>query len=170
MCIAGRPHHRRPRFPQVLPVYPSSLATATNMVLDDDVTQCGLVLADADLGPQSFEQQEQTMLIALKLGAQNTPPDAQQQHLAATTTIDLSDGAQNDVQVVSGLGHRVNMVLPCPGCTAPRCGARRGGRAVLEGEGGCRRGSTAVARAGTGGWKAVSAVSVAVLAVLACHT
>ena len=114
----------RPRGPQVLPVYPSSLVTATNMVLDDDVTQCGLVLADADPGPQSFEQHQQTMLIALTLGAQNTPPNAQQQHLSATTTIDLSDAAQSNVQIVSGLGHQVNMVLSCPGCTAPRCGTR----------------------------------------------
>jgi len=105
---------------KVLPVYPSSLVTATNMVLDDDVTQCGLVLADADPGPQSFEQHQQTMLIALTLGAQNTPPNAQQQHLSATTTIDLSDAAQSNVEIVSGLGHQVNMVLSCPGCTAPR--------------------------------------------------
>ena len=126
----------RPRGLQVLPVYPSSLVTATNMVLDDDVTECGLVLADADRGPQSFEQQEQTMLIALTLGAQNTPPNAQQQHLSATTTIDLSDAAQSNVEIVSGLGHQVNMVLSCPGCTAPRCvGARSPVGREVGGEG-----------------------------------
>ena len=62
-------------------MYPSPLLTATNAVLDDNVTQCGLVLTAADPGTQSFEQQE-TLLLSLKLGVENTPATATQQLLA----------------------------------------------------------------------------------------
>ena len=119
---------------QVLPVYPSSLLTATNLALDDNVTQCGLVLAAADPGTQSFEQQEQTMLLSLTLGAENSPATDTQQLLADSLTVSLTDEAQRAVPVVSGIGNRVDLALNCPGCAAPRCGCAcdpRGGWPVM---------------------------------------